>query len=125
MVGANGHRHRATPAGIRPHLPTLQACFPEPITHSKEAVGMAGFEPAASCSQINPAASPEIARDRPTWRLAGKTLARRRPMRPGDCARWLPLWLPLMDDMATFWGDRRPRAADSSVPIPARLAPPS
>jgi len=28
------------------------------------------------------------------WLLPGTPLAKRRPMQPRDCARWLPLWLP-------------------------------
>jgi hypothetical protein len=57
-------------------------------------VGMAGFEPAASCSQISSAQSPDVAPRRLTWRSPGVTVAGRRSASPDDCARWLPLWLP-------------------------------
>jgi len=59
-------------------------------------VGMAGFEPAASCSQTSSAQSPGVALRRPISRSPGMMLAGRRPASPDDCARWLPLWLPLL-----------------------------
>ncbi len=58
-------------------------------------VGMAGFEPATSCSQISSAQSPDVAPRRPAWCSPGVMVAGRRPASPDDCARWLPLWLPL------------------------------
>jgi hypothetical protein len=57
-------------------------------------VGMAGFEPATSCSQISPAQSPDVALCRPAWGSPGVIVAGRRPVSPDGCARWLPLWLP-------------------------------
>jgi hypothetical protein len=43
--------------------------------HSKNRVGMAGFEPAASCSQISPIPSPGVAQCRPKSHLPAITLA--------------------------------------------------
>jgi hypothetical protein len=57
-------------------------------------VGMAGFEPAASCSQTRFIRPPDVALCRPMWLLAAAMLARRRPMWLGACACWLPLRLP-------------------------------
>jgi hypothetical protein len=62
--------------------------------HIRKMVGMAGFEPAASCSQISSSRSPDVASRRPMWRLPGEMLAGCRLTSPGGCARWLPLWLP-------------------------------
>jgi|HubBroStandDraft_4_1064222.scaffolds.fasta_scaffold66384_3 hypothetical protein len=59
-----------------------------------ELVGMPGFEPGASCSQISSSRSPDVASCRPACRSPGVILAGRRPASPDDCARWLPLWLP-------------------------------
>jgi hypothetical protein len=57
-------------------------------------VGMAGFEPATSCSQISSAQSPDVALSRPACRSPGVTVAGRRLASSEGCARWLPLWLP-------------------------------
>ena len=56
-------------------------------------VGMAAFEPAASCSQISMIWSPDVAPCRLAWGSAGEMLAGCRLTSPGGCARWLPLWL--------------------------------
>ncbi len=48
------------------------------IAHSKRAVGMAGFEPAASCSQISSTRSLDVAWRRPARRLPGTMFAGRR-----------------------------------------------
>jgi len=63
------------------------------MTHLKM-VGMAGFEPATSCSQISSAQSPGVAPCRLACRSPGVMLAGRRLTSPVGCARWLPLWLP-------------------------------
>jgi hypothetical protein len=57
-------------------------------------VGMAGFEPATSCSQISSAQSPGVALCRLMGRSPGVIVAGRRSVSPDGCARWLPLWLP-------------------------------
>ena len=55
---------------------------------------MAGFEPAASFSQISSSQSPDVASRHPMWRSPGEMLAGCRLTSPGGCARWLPTWLP-------------------------------
>jgi hypothetical protein len=57
-------------------------------------VGMAGFESAASCSQIRSSGSLHVAPCRQACRSLGKMLAGRRQASPDVCACWLPLWLP-------------------------------
>jgi hypothetical protein len=71
-----------------------------------ELVGMAGFEPAASCSQISSIQSPDVAPHRPMSRSPGVILAGRRLTQLGGCACWLPLWLPYLAPVQ----ERRKRA---------------
>jgi hypothetical protein len=59
----------------------------------KIAVGMAGFEPAASCSQISPRQMLTVAHCRPAGHLRAVMFACCRLTSPGVCAHWLPLWL--------------------------------
>ncbi len=58
---------------IRRHPPTSRACFQRLTTHSKNRVGMAGFEPATSCSQSRRANQAALHPDR-----AGATRSGRR-----------------------------------------------
>jgi hypothetical protein len=48
---AHVHGHPATPAGIRRQLPTSRRLLAETDNTFENRVGMAGFEPATSCSQ--------------------------------------------------------------------------
>jgi hypothetical protein len=78
--GANEHSHRAAWPGMRRQLPTSRACLQELTTHSRNRVGMAGFEPAASCSQISLAQALVVAGHRLISHLAAKTLSECRRM---------------------------------------------
>src|SRR5215472_8674931 len=64
------------------------------IDMCSELVGMAGFEPAASCSQNRPEPSPDVARHSQKRLLAAVIAARRRPMVPCIGRHWLPLLAP-------------------------------
>jgi hypothetical protein len=64
------------------------------IDMCSELVGMAGFEPAASCSQIRSGLWPGVARDSQRTHLAAVIMARRGPMLPHICRHWLPLLAP-------------------------------
>jgi hypothetical protein len=85
--------HPATLAGIRRQIPTSGPCLQRLKTHSKNRVGMAGFEPPASCSQISPVRTLDVAGRCPMWRQPAGMVARRSltPLRVR--AHWLPLWL--------------------------------
>ena len=63
-------------------------CLQRLTTHSKNRVGMAGFEPAASCSQISFIRSPDVVWCRPVWRSPEAMHAARRLTWPSVCARW-------------------------------------
>jgi hypothetical protein len=59
-----------------------------------ELVGMAGFEAAASCSQIRSGPSPGVAREGQKRLLTAVIVARRGLMLPRICRHWLPLPAP-------------------------------
>jgi hypothetical protein len=86
--------HPATPSRLGRRLPTRRPRLPKLTTHSKIAAGMAagkaGFEPAASCSQISSTQPPDDARFGLTCRLAAKTCAGYRRTPPRACVSWLP-----------------------------------
>jgi hypothetical protein len=60
-VEANVHSHSATPNDISRQLAAPHTCSKELTAHSKNRVGMAGFEPAASCSQISSIRTRDVA----------------------------------------------------------------
>jgi hypothetical protein len=80
---------------------------------------MAGFEPAASCSQISFIRSPDVAWCRPVRRSPGTTHAARRLTWLSVCTCRLPLWLP--PEAALRIADRRADGRNAPVE-PARVA---
>ncbi len=68
-----------------------------------------------TCSQISARQRPGVALCRLVWRPPGTTIAARRVTWLGDCARWLPLWLPKL-------GPPTKRARKSDSLIEHRLA---
>jgi hypothetical protein len=85
--GANVPRHCATPTDMRRHTPIAALAQKSSITHSRKAVGMAGFEPAASCSQSRRANQAALHPAEPTvaYRSSGFR-AHCRPVRVGGSA---------------------------------------
>src|SRR6516162_1369749 len=68
---------------------------------SSRLVGMAGFEPAASCSQINSRPSPGVAEGSQPLHLAASIAARCRLALPGIWRHWLPQLAPLASSAFT------------------------
>jgi hypothetical protein len=94
--GANVRKHRATSGGIERQAPAVAAHSVRRQTF--EIAGrMAGFEPAASCSQTSSSQSPDRAPCRSARRSAGVMLAGRRQTQLGDCACWLPNSAPVQE----------------------------
>jgi hypothetical protein len=86
-------------------------------------VGMAGFEPATSCSQISPARSPDVAPRRLMCDSPAVIVAGRRSASPDGCARWLPLWLPRSAARTRLLPIERIfefRKQDQGAPVPRR-----
>jgi len=79
----------------------LAPCFQRLTTHSKNRVGMAGFEPAASCSQISSIRTLDVAPCRSVSGSPETMHAARGLTWLSVCARWLPLWLPPKRSSAT------------------------
>jgi hypothetical protein len=97
----HGKIGQLTCAATQPRWPTsgdryrrAAPCLQGLTTHSKNRVGMAGFEPAASCSQISSNRTLDVAGCCPTWRQPAVILARRSLTPFRVCGCWLPLWLP-------------------------------
>ncbi len=76
---------------------------------------MAGFEPAASCSQIRFRGSPDSAGCRPVCRSPVTTAAERRRAWAGTWRRWLPRWLPAIS-LAWLMFDSSNKLTNPSCP---------
>ncbi len=87
-----GHRLRS--ADIGRQLPTSRAGSRRLTTHSKNRVGMRGFEPRTSCPQISSIRTLDVAGWSPTRRQHAGIVTRRSLIPLRVCACWLPLWLP-------------------------------
>ncbi len=67
-------------------------------------VGMAGFEPAASCSQISSGPWPGVARGGHKRLLPAVIVAHRRLALPRICRHWLPQLAPLSSLASLMFG---------------------
>jgi hypothetical protein len=79
--------------GVRPSRPLCPMKWSTKWGQAHQ-VGMAGFEPVASCSQISSSLSQDVAASSLMCHLTAAMLAGRRLMALEVCACWLPLWLP-------------------------------
>jgi hypothetical protein len=126
-----GAKGQPTCTDIQPRRPAsgdgcrrAAACLQRLTTHSKNRVGMAGFEPAASCSQISSIRTLDVARCSPTWRQPAVMLARRSLKSIHVCAHWLPAWRPKVASAEENREARSVHRAEYRIQQSSRRRPP-